>query len=300
MSSTTALLLVASGLAVFLYAACGGGAAAPSTATMAVVETPTTAPTSVVVSLATTASAAATTSAAPPSANAAAISPTPATASAGPTTPPPIAPPPPAPPARQYSIAEAQAILTAASLTPPDLPAGWKAMTDTTADNAAAAAADPAHASSIDRCGRLLGRTVANQPADVVQAFLGGETLSFFSNLTVYATSAGATDCSIEAAQRVSQRGELARAFGTLFIDPDAVVVTPVAYPQVADGSLAFDVAGKINASGTLVDLTVLVVAFREGNVTAAVGSARAGANPPTDELAPYVNLVARRIAASQ
>jgi len=197
---------------------------------------------------------------------------------------------------RTYSAAEAKTIVDATVLLPPDLPSGWKIQTDTTADNAAAAVTDPKGSASFERCGRLLARTAVNQPFDVVQTFLAGETLSFFSAVTVYATEAGAIDCATEAAQRLAQPGELARALGSLFINPDAVVVTPVDYPQTADGSFAATLTGQINANGTTVDLTVLIVAFRKGNVTAVVGSARSGQSPPTAELAPYVDKTVQRI----
>ena len=198
---------------------------------------------------------------------------------------------------RPMTIDQARALLARASLEPADLPAGWKVMTDTTTDNAAAAAADPSSAASNTRCGRLLGRTVADQPADPVNAFISGQTVSYFSSLTVYATAAGAIDCSNEAAARYQQPGELAKAFGTLFTDPKAVVVKPVTFPTVGDGSFAATLAGKVNVSGTIIDLTVLVVGFRKGNVTAVVGSA-ANEAPPMADLTPLVNLVLRRIGA--
>ena len=193
---------------------------------------------------------------------------------------------------------QAKTLLDNASLTPKDLPTGWTVMADTVQDNALAASADPSHAASIERCGRLLGRTVSNQPADVVTAYLGGETVSFFSTLTAYATAAGAIDCSLETVQRYTQPGEFARAFGQLFIDPNAVKVTTVDYPQVGDGSFAATLEGLISAAGTQVDLTILVVAFRDGNVTGAVGSA-AQAAPMTAELKPYVDLVLQRVNAA-
>ena len=102
-----------------------------------------------------------------------------------------------------------------------------------------------------------------------------------------------------ESAQRFTQPGELARAFGQLFIDPNAVKVAAVNFPQVADSSFAATLNGMINAAGTQVDLTILVVGFRKGNVTAAVGSA-ASAAPSTDELKPYVDLVVQRIGDAQ
>ena len=91
----------------------------------------------------------------------------------------------------------------------------------------------------------------------------------------------------------------MAKAFGTVFIDPATVVVTPVTYPTIADGSFAATLTGKIEAAGTIVDLTILIVAFRRGNVTAVVGSA-AAFDPPTDELRPLVDLVLGRIKDAQ
>lgn len=218
-------------------------------------------------------------------------------------------PPPPAPAATQrpppsgrtYTQADAQTILQAASVSPGDAPAGWSVMTDTFSDNASAAAADPRGAASFERCGRLHSRLVTLQPpADqLLSRYLGAQSVSFFTNITVYATEAGAIDCAIEAAVRFSEPGELARQFAAIFIDPAAVVVTTVTYPQVADGSFATTLSGKIVASGVEVNLTVLIVAFRKGNVTAVVGSAAAAA-PSTGELGPLVDRVIQRIAAAQ
>jgi hypothetical protein len=216
-------------------------------------------------------------------------------ASALPTQPPANDPPPPPPTGRVYSAADAQAILNATVLTPLDLPAGWKVQTDNTADNATAALADPKGGALFERCGRLLGRTATNAPNDVVANFLASEALSFFSSITVYATEAGAADCSAEAAVRFAQPGELARAFGSVFVDPNAVQVAAFDYPQLADGSFGATLSGQVNAQGTIVDITIKIVAFREGNVTAVVGSAYS-ATPPTEELTPLVNLTHQRI----
>ena len=214
--------------------------------------------------------------------------------------PPPPPPPPPAAAGKTYSAAEGAAQVNAGTLTPADLLAGWKIQSDMTTDNAAAAAADPANAASIERCGRLTGRTLTNFPADSVASFLAGDTLAFFTSATSYATVAGATDCSLEAAVRLQQPGQLARAFGSVFVNPDAVIVSPYTYPQVADGSFAATLTGQVNAAGTTIDLTILIVAFRKGNVTDVVGSARSGQTPPADELTPLINLVIGRIAAAQ
>jgi hypothetical protein len=202
------------------------------------------------------------------------------------------APPPPPPPAgTTYTAAQATAQVNAGTLTPPDLSGAWVVQSDApgtpVGDDATA-------------CGQLASRTVANLPADPIAAFLAGGTLSFFSNITAYATEAGAIECSNRAASRFGSPGALARAFGTLFVNPDAVVVAAFDYPQVADGSIAGTLTGQVNASGTVIDLTVLFVGFRKGNVTAVIGSARSGSVPPAAELTPLINLVLGRITAQQ
>jgi hypothetical protein len=196
---------------------------------------------------------------------------------------------------------KATALLETSLLKPADLPAvdGWKVGTDTTVDNAAAAKADPTSDAGNARCGRLLGRTMTLTPADVVGSYIAGKTVSFFSTMNVYASAAGAADCAAEAAVRFQQPGELARAFGSVFTDPASVVLTPVTFPSIGDGSFAGTLAGKTNANGLVVDLTILIVAFRQGAATAVVGSA-ANTAPSIDELAPFVGLVNRRLAAAQ
>jgi hypothetical protein len=196
---------------------------------------------------------------------------------------------------------QATALLDEVLLTPVDLPGEWSIQTDTTTDNTAQATDDPEYAGSIERCGRLLGRTITNGPGDLVGQFIAGQTVSFFSTATVYETAEGAADCSAEATTRFQEPGELARvAFEGVFIDPDAVVVMPVEYPTVADGSFAATLNGQIDVNGSPFDLTILVVAFLSGNTTSAVGSARSGSVPPVEELQPYVDLVAERIAENQ
>jgi hypothetical protein len=199
------------------------------------------------------------------------------------------------PAAPKLTQSDATRILDAILLKPADMPEGWVVMSDSTVDNAQAAQADPANAGSIDRCGRLLGRTIVNQSPNVVGDFLAGTTLSFFSQGTIYATDAGSADCAAEAATRLAAPGELAKAFGGLFVDPSAVTVTAVPYEAVADGSFAATLSGQVNAAGTIVDLTLLVVAFRDRNVAAVVGSVANG-TPTTDELKPYVDKVRSRI----
>jgi hypothetical protein len=195
----------------------------------------------------------------------------------------------------------AAALLDAVLLKPADLtPGNWTVMTDVSSNNPDAAQADPANADANERCGRILGRTVVSQPEDVGTAFIGGETLAYFSMATAYESVEGASDCAIAQGSQLAEPGQLARAFGSLWIDPDAVTVTPVDLSPVGDGSFAATLTGQIEAAGTVIDLTVLLVAFQSGNVTGAVGSARSGSTPPADELAPLVDLVLARIEANR
>lgn len=196
---------------------------------------------------------------------------------------------------------DAAALLDAALLEPPDLPRGpWVLQSDTTSTNADAAQADPANAALNERCGRLLARTTVNQIEDTITAFIGGDTLSFFSTATVYGSEAGASDCSAESAARLAEPGALARAFGDLFVDPDAVQVALADFPPVAEGQFSATLTGQIDAAGTVIDLTLLIVAFQSGNVTATVGSARSGSVPPAEELQEFAELVLARIEANQ
>jgi hypothetical protein len=195
----------------------------------------------------------------------------------------------------------ATAILNEVLLAPGDIDdSGWVIQSDTTTDNAAAAAAMPEQAASNERCGRLLSRLITNFPDDPLNAFIGGTTLAFFSTATVYRDAAGAADCAEETATKLAEPGALARQFGSVFADPAAVVVSPVEYETLADGSFAATLSGQTNAGGTVIDLTVLIVAFRSGNVTAVVGSARSGGVPPLDELKPFVDVVLKRIQENQ
>jgi hypothetical protein len=215
-------------------------------------------------------------------------------------TPPPPPPPPPLA-GRVWTAGEAQALLTSAPLSPADLTGSWTISSDVAQDNATAAAADPRAGASFERCGRLSGRLLVNMatPDTIVGRYLGGQSVSFFTQMAVYATDAGAADCAIESAVRFSEPGELAKAFGSVFVSTTPVVTNQVAYPQMADGSIAWTLSGKTNANGLEVDLTILIVAFRKGNVTSVVGSA-AASTPSTEELTPLVNLVLSRVSAAQ
>jgi hypothetical protein len=203
-----------------------------------------------------------------------------------------------APPAGAFTLADAQALLDRVVLTPADLTGEWVVMSDTRDDNAAASQGDPGRQALFDRCGRLLGRTLVNTPREIVPAFLAGQTLSFFSTVSVYATNAGAAECAAQEGQRLQQPGQLARAFGDLFVNPDAVVVQPVQFPTVGQVSFAATLQGEIEAAGTVLNVTVLVVGFLQDNTTAAVGSLRVTA-PPVSELQPLASLVAQRIRAA-
>jgi len=206
--------------------------------------------------------------------------------------------PPPRTPGAPYDLEAARALSDAVVLLPEDLDVdvAWKVTTDNPQDNAAFAAAAPELASDIENCGRVFGRTVILQPEDLVGSFILGETLTYFTQLTVYADEAGAIVCGDQTADRLAQPGAIARLFGDVFNNPDAVVVAPVTFPAVGDGSFAATLTGQSDAGGMVIDLTILVVGFRSGNVSGAVGSVRSGTTPPSDELAPYVDAVIQRI----
>ena len=139
-----------------------------------------------------------------------------------------------------------------------------------------------------------------NLPADAISAYIAGQTLGFFSNATAYATASGAIDCSARAASQFQSPPDVARAFGPLFVNPDAVTGAPYDYPQVADGSFAGTLTGKVAVGSATIDVTLLIVTFRQGNVTVVIGSARSGTVPPVAELAPLINLVIARLKAAQ
>jgi hypothetical protein len=202
---------------------------------------------------------------------------------------------------RVWTQEEAQSLLDTLPIVPADLESVWNIGTDTVSDNAAAAAAGDQGAASFERCGRLLGRTVVNMaPQDeTVTRYIGGETVSYFSTFTVYATDAGAADCATENAARLSNCAELAKAFGSIFIDPNAVSCVPFDFPQLGNGSFGIGLTGQISAAGQIVNLTIRIVAWRYGNVTAVVGNA-AAFDPSIDELAPLVETVLARLEAAR
>ena len=285
----TRTIIVISSLASALAVACGGGSSKSAT--------PTNPPSGAV---ATTAAATAPTTAAKlatPSVTAAAKTAIATPASASTAAPVSTA----VSDGKTYNETQAATLLGDASLTPKDIEPGWTIMADVPQDNAAAATADPVAAASIERCGRLAGRLVTNQPQDVVSSYLAGTAVSYFSQLTVYKTATGAADCAAEAATRFQAPGALARAFGTVFKDPAAVKVQSVDYPPTADGSVAFALTGDIDAAGTVVQLQIVVVSFRKGNVNAVVGTATSPlTNPTVGDLGKYVNLVLQRISGNQ
>jgi hypothetical protein len=200
-----------------------------------------------------------------------------------------------------FTLEQAQSIVTTVPLTPDDLPSRWMIGTDTTTDAATAKTNNPENAASIDRCQQLLSRLVVNSPVqeDLTSRYLGGENVSYFTTVTVFATDEGATDCGNEAAARFTDCLALATVFGTVFVDPAAVVCEPVEFPQVGAGSFATNLTGTVSAGGFDVTVTILIVAWRQGNVSAVVGSAAAEA-PDVADLHGYVGLVAQRIADAQ
>ena len=198
----------------------------------------------------------------------------------------------------EYTGDDPESFLDFVLLKPSDITApDWVVQSDVTTDNETAAAADPETAPLIERCGRLLSRTITNFPPDSVAAFFNGTTLAYFSQGTLYETEEGATDCAAEAAARLAEPGELARTFGEVFTSPDGVVVTPVEY---GDGTFAATLRGTTDAAGQEIDLTILVVSFRDRAATYAVGMAVSGIEPPVDELRPYVDLVLQRSQEAQ
>jgi polyhydroxybutyrate depolymerase len=201
--------------------------------------------------------------------------------------------------ARAIAEAAAPATLDAAMILPADLGPTWKVVSDNTLDNAGAEAVDSNIAGSAQRCGRLLGRTVVTQPSTIVNDYLTGKTVSYFSQATLYATTTGAVDCANADVARYRHPGQLARAFGTVFVDPDKVVVEPVDFPQIGDGSAAVTLRGQTNASGTVVDIVVLAAVYRQGSVVGILGSV-AWKVPSTSELSPLVDKVVQRVAVAQ
>jgi hypothetical protein len=204
---------------------------------------------------------------------------------------------------RVWTLEEAQALLNTLPVTPDDLPSNWSIGTDTVQDNAQAAAAGDQGAASFERCGRLLSRLVVNSPAqeDLVARYVGGETVSYFSTFTVYATDAGAADCQAETTARLAAGGcvEIAKLFGSIFIDPAAVSCVPFEFPQLGNGSATLGLSGQISAMGNIVNLTIRIVAWRYGNITAVVGSA-AAFDPAVEELVPLVETVLGRLEATR
>ena len=292
----TNLCVAALAASLALAAACGGGSSkdktptsAPPSPTRSAATTPAGTPTAATPARTQTPAPTAATASAPPPTAAANATSAPAATTA------------PASNGRVFDETQARALLDESSVKPSDVAPDWKISVDTATDNAAAAATDPTGAASFDRCGRLAGRLVITSPGDVTNAYITGQIVSLFSQLTVYKTAAGAADCAAEGATRFAAPGALARAFGTIFKNPDAVTVQLIDYPQVADGSFAAALTGDIDAGGLTVQLQIVIVAFRSGNTSAVVGVAYSPlTTPSTAELKPYVDQVAQKIAANQ
>ena len=79
---------------------------------------------------------------------------------------------------------------------------------------------------------------------------------------------------------------------------PLTVSVSLIEVPAIGETSFAATLSGPTSAGGTIVDVTVLVIGFLEGQVSGVVGSVRS-TTPPVDELLPLANLVAERIASA-
>ena len=146
---------------------------------------------------------------------------------------------------------------------------------------------------------KSLPLAVLMAPDEQVSRYIGGEVVSYFTNATVFETDEGAADCAGEAAAQFGECLDLAEAFGTVFIDPAAVTCATVAFPQVAQGSFATNLTGTIRAGEFDVNLTIMIVAFNMGNVSAVVGSA-AAFDPPVDDMITQVTLVTDRIGQAQ
>ena len=127
---------------------------------------------------------------------------------------------------------------------------------------------------------------------------LAGQPVAYFSNVAVFASAEGATFCYQDALQRGAEGGggSLGRQFGTLFVDPDNVVVTPVEFPTLGEQSLALTVSGDTLAQGNRVGIVVLLVTFRQGPATATVGAVKAVLTPTQAEVEPLARLVSQRI----
>ncbi len=202
-----------------------------------------------------------------------------------------------------FTMEQAQALLAVDALRTSDFDETlykWNKTTDLIQSNATLAAADAALGASAARCGRLLGRTLVLQPANVAAAYLGSRPTAAFTQVVVYATAAGAADCGAELLQRYQQRGKLARALG-VFDDPESAAMTVADFPPVGSESLAASISGTVTVpSYGPVVVNIFVVMFRTGNVVAVVGVARhpyavfSGA----EMLTPLLNLVLQRIAA--
>jgi hypothetical protein len=199
-----------------------------------------------------------------------------------------------------YTMPMARSLLNAAALSPRDFTGSWTATTDLIQDNAAVAAADPALGASAARCGRLLGRTVVLQPADLLTAYLSGKPVTAFHELIVYASAAGAADCSAELQQRYRQPGELARALG-VFDDPAATQLAIVDFPTVGNESFAATLDGLVTVGPYHAGVNLFLVMFRAGNIVAVVGVVRHHNAETTgpEMLTPLLNILLARIAAA-
>ena len=198
-----------------------------------------------------------------------------------------------------FSLAQAQTFLATVFIKPSDLGSDWSTTTDLIQDNATVAAADPTLGASAARCGRLLGRTVVLQPANVVAAYLASRPATAFTQVVVYATAAGAADCGAELRQRYQQPGKLATALG-VFDDPASAEMAVADFPTVGSESLAATISGTVTVGPYHAGVNIFLVMFRTGNVVAVVGVARHpnAVYSGAEMLTPILNLLLQRFAS--
>jgi hypothetical protein len=180
-----------------------------------------------------------------------------------------------------------------------DLGPGFTVLSDEYIDNAQAAVgqADPTTTQTfLDGWGRVLGRTVVYMAEDAAEAALAAQSVSFFSNVNAFEDTAGASQYYAVATSMIDEGAGTIANFEDLFVDVSAVRVEPYEFPSVGDESSAFTLTGDTEAEGQIYSATVLLVALREGPVTAFVGSVRIVVPPDVPEVERLAQLLIDRI----
>lgn len=180
-----------------------------------------------------------------------------------------------------------------------DLGPGFTVLSDEYIDNAQASAgqADPATTQTfLDGWGRVLGRTVVYMAEDATGAALAAQSVSFFSNVNAFQDTSGASQYYAVATSMIGQGAGAVADFEDLFVDVSAVQVEPYEFPSVGEESSAFTLTGDMEAEGELYSATVLLVALREGPVTAFLGSVRIVVPPDVPEVERLAELLVDRI----